>query len=91
MRLIISFLTYPLLFGGSLRGQQDGLLTDRDSNKYGGREADGKYARLNAHGFYWTATANDSKTTWFMNVGKGSQSLYRQTEVKNQRPFPYVV
>lgn len=46
----------------------------------GGREADGKYARLNAHGFYWTATESDSSTAWFCNFGKGSQSLYRQND-----------
>ena len=44
----------------------------------GGREADGKFARLNAHGFYWTATEIDSTTAWFCNFGKGSQSLYWQ-------------
>ena len=46
----------------------------------GGRQADGKYARLNAHGFYWIATERDSSTAWFANFGKGSQSLYRQND-----------
>lgn len=47
----------------------------------GGREVDGdKYARLEAHGFYWTATENDSSNATFMNFAKGSGSLYHQTE-----------
>ena len=44
----------------------------------GGRESDGKYERLEAHGFYWTATAIDDRTAWCYNFGKNSQSLYRQ-------------
>jgi len=60
-----------LLYGGS--AEFNALLG-------GGRETDGKYARLNAHGFYWTATENDSNTAWFCNFGKGSQSLYRQND-----------
>ena len=46
----------------------------------GGRDPDGKYKRLDAHGFYWTATENDSTNAWYYNFGKGSQSLYRQNE-----------
>ena len=30
----------------------------------GGRETDGQHARLDAHGFYWTATKIDSSTAW---------------------------
>jgi len=44
----------------------------------GGRAPDGKYRRLDAHGFYWTATEIDSSTAWFYNFGKGSQTLYQQ-------------
>ena len=46
----------------------------------GGRESGGKFARINAHGFYWTATENTDGSVWFTNFGKGSQSLYRQKE-----------
>jgi uncharacterized protein (TIGR02145 family) len=46
----------------------------------GGRDPDGMYKRLDAHGFYWTATETDSANAWFYNFGKGSQSLYRQNE-----------
>jgi len=60
-----------LLYGGS---------TEFNALLAGGRELDGRYARLNAHGFYWTATETDSSTAWFCNFGKGSQSLYRQND-----------
>jgi uncharacterized protein (TIGR02145 family) len=46
----------------------------------GGRNPDGTYKRLEAHGFYWAATENDKDNTWYYNFGKGSQSLYRQNE-----------
>jgi uncharacterized protein (TIGR02145 family) len=47
----------------------------------GGRVPDeGKYARLEAHGFYWTASEGDPATARFYNFGKGSSALYRQRE-----------
>src|SRR6266542_6374250 len=45
----------------------------------GGRAPDSQYSRLDAHGFYWTATESDS-TAWFYNFGKGSQALYQQDD-----------
>src|SRR5581483_622851 len=36
----------------------------------GGRSSDGQYARLEAHGFYWTATEMDSSNGWFYNFGQ---------------------
>ena len=53
----------------------------------GGRGADGKYARLDAHGFYWTGTEKDSSTAGFSNFGKGSQSLYHQTDGEKSDAF----
>ena len=44
----------------------------------GNRSAAGQYERLEAHGFYWTASENDATTAPFYNFGKGSQGLYRQ-------------
>jgi len=41
----------------------------------GGRDADGSYRRLGAHGFYWTATENDSASAWFYNFGKNGKLL----------------
>jgi len=45
----------------------------------GGRSQDGQYARLQAHGFYWTASENDRAAAWFYNFGQGSQGLHRQS------------
>src|SRR5690242_551129 len=43
----------------------------------GGRSEDGKYARLEAHGFYWTASEIDPANAVFYNFGKGRPALYR--------------
>jgi uncharacterized protein (TIGR02145 family) len=53
----------------------------------GGRNPDGQYSRLDAHGFYWTATAGDSSTAWFYNFGKGSQALHQQDGGEQLRAF----
>jgi uncharacterized protein (TIGR02145 family) len=51
----------------------------------GGRMADDQqYARLDAHGFYWTASETDPLHAWFYNFGKGGQALYRQKEGHKQ-------
>src|SRR5262245_28509891 len=42
--------------------------------------ADGQYARLEAHGFYWTASETSPTLGLFYNFGKGSLSLNRQSE-----------
>lgn len=44
----------------------------------GGRNGDGTYRRLDAHGFYWTFTEHDEQFAWFANFAKGSQALYVQ-------------
>ena len=46
----------------------------------GNRSVDGKYDRLEAHGFYWTASEHDPTTAPFYNFGKGSLGLYRQPQ-----------
>jgi len=51
----------------------------------GMRERDGTYSRLEAHGFYWTASENNPATAPFYNFGKGSSALYRQAEGEKQR------
>lgn len=53
----------------------------------GGRTQDGHYARGNAHGFYWTATATDSSMAWFYNFGKGSGILNRHNDGENAGAF----
>jgi uncharacterized protein (TIGR02145 family) len=52
----------------------------------GGRELEGKgYARLEAHGFYWTASEIDPVHAWCYNFGKGGLALHRQDGLEKQR------
>ena len=53
----------------------------------GGRSSEGNYRRGDAHGFYWTATANDSNTARFYNFGKGSGKLFLQPEGEKTEAF----
>lgn len=54
----------------------------------GGRGLDDdKYARLEQHGFYWTATESDTATAWFYNFGKGSRKLFGQNDGEKRRAF----
>jgi uncharacterized protein (TIGR02145 family) len=69
---------HPLLYSG--HSQFNALLG-------GGRQNDGKYARAEAHGFYWTATETDSSTAWFANFAKGSQFLYHQKDGEKTSAF----
>jgi uncharacterized protein (TIGR02145 family) len=43
----------------------------------GNRSLNGQYERLEAHGFYWTASESDAANAWFYNFGKGGQALNR--------------
>jgi uncharacterized protein (TIGR02145 family) len=87
-----------MLYGGAA---QDSNVTRKDAYKSlpygggsgfnallgGGRAPDCQYARLDAHGFYWTATEGDSSTAWFYNFAKGSQALYQQDGGEKLRAF----
>jgi uncharacterized protein (TIGR02145 family) len=55
----------------------------------GGGRADGEeqYARLEAHGFYWTASESNPGSAWFYNFAKGGPALHRQREGEKQRAF----
>jgi uncharacterized protein (TIGR02145 family) len=53
----------------------------------GGRSNDGRYARLEAHGFYWTVSEIDSASGWFYNFGRGGQALHRQDGGEKQSAF----
>jgi uncharacterized protein (TIGR02145 family) len=53
----------------------------------GGRSEDGQYARLEAHGFYWTASEIDPAIGWSYNFGRGGQALHRQSGLEKQRAF----
>ena len=53
----------------------------------GGRSADGRYERLEAHGFYWTASGIDAGNAVFYNFGHGGLALYRQNAGKKAEAF----
>jgi uncharacterized protein (TIGR02145 family) len=44
----------------------------------GGNRHDGRYERVDAHGFYWTASDNDARSAPFYNFGENGQALHRQ-------------
>jgi len=46
----------------------------------GGDRSNGQYTRLEAHGFYWTASDNDRSSAPFYNFGKNGQALHRQPQ-----------
>jgi uncharacterized protein (TIGR02145 family) len=51
----------------------------------GGRVSeDQQYARLEAHGFYWTASESGATSAWFYNFGKGGSSLNRHRNGNKQ-------
>lgn len=54
----------------------------------GGRASDdGQYTRLEAHGFYWTASESGPASAWFYNFGRGGLSLNRHSDSEKQRAF----
>jgi uncharacterized protein (TIGR02145 family) len=53
----------------------------------GGREEDGTYARLEAHGFYWTASESEPGSAPFYNFGKGGLAFHRQASGGKQSAF----
>jgi uncharacterized protein (TIGR02145 family) len=53
----------------------------------GARRSSLEFARIQAHGFYWTATSVDSTTACFENFAKGSQSLYHQRDGEKSSAF----
>jgi uncharacterized protein (TIGR02145 family) len=53
----------------------------------GGRSVDGEYARLDAHGFYWTATQDGADSAVYYNFGRGGLALHRQSEGEKSRAF----
>ncbi len=53
----------------------------------GGRSDSGQYGRLEAHGFYWTASDGEPGRAWFYNFGQGGQALNRHDSGEKQRAF----
>jgi len=56
---------------------------------YGGGRTDksGEYERLEAHGFYWSATESSPDHAWFYNFGKGGQSFGRHEQGEKRSAF----
>jgi uncharacterized protein (TIGR02145 family) len=56
---------------------------------YGGGRTDksGEYLRLDAHGFYWSATETGPDRAWFYNFGKGGRSFGRHEDGEKLRAF----
>ena len=52
----------------------------------GGRDGAGAYARGDAHGFYWTASASEEGRTYY-NFGRGGLALHRQSGGEPERAF----
>lgn len=50
----------------------------------GNRSPNGQYERLEAHGFYWTASASDPSSAPFYNFGRNGQALHRQPQGEKQ-------
>jgi uncharacterized protein (TIGR02145 family) len=50
----------------------------------GSRMSDGRYERLEAHGFYWTASDDGSASATFYNFGKGGQAVSRHGQGQKQ-------
>ena len=53
----------------------------------GGRDQSGNYARIDAHGFYWTITESTPSTACFANFAKGSKALFSQYDGEKERAF----
>ena len=51
----------------------------------GNRNIDGTYARIEAHGFYWTATPMDDKNAGFLNFANGKKVLFLQPDMEKSR------
>lgn len=45
----------------------------------GGSRINGEYARMEAHGLYWTASESAPGRAWFYNFGKGSAYVNRHS------------
>ena len=50
----------------------------------GGNRLDGQYARLEAHGFYWTPSDTDPRSAPFYNFAQNGRALHRQPQGEKQ-------
>jgi uncharacterized protein (TIGR02145 family) len=70
--------------GAAFRALMNGGTSGFNAVLGGNRSADGEYARLQAHGFYWTASDNDPGSAPFYNFGQGGRALHRQPQGEKQ-------
>jgi len=71
-------------YASLLKGGNSGF----DALLGGGRAPDrNDYDRLEAHGFYWTASESGPPSAVFFNFGSGGQALHRQPEGEKPRAF----
>jgi uncharacterized protein (TIGR02145 family) len=66
-------------FAALLSGGRSGL-----NAVLGGNRSAGQYARLEAHGFYWTASDNDPASAPYYNFGQNGRALHRQPDGDKQ-------
>jgi uncharacterized protein (TIGR02145 family) len=69
--------TFAALMIGGSSGFNAVLGGNRNAN-------DGQYARLDAHGLYWTASETAPSTAWMYNFGRGGQALNRHSGANKQ-------
>lgn len=69
--------SYTALMSGGSAGFNALLGGDREPG-------DGRYARGDNHGFYWTVSETDARSAWFYNFGLGQTSLNRHPEGNKQ-------
>jgi uncharacterized protein (TIGR02145 family) len=55
--------------------------------RLGGGRDDHQYARLEAHGFYWSASQDSATTAHYLNFAKGNRAMYDQKEGEKTRAF----
>jgi len=57
----------------------------------GGRSEDGQYARLEAHGFYWTSSESDAARQGSTTLPKARRLLTARAKVRSRERFPFAV
>ncbi len=50
----------------------------------GGRDLDGVYRRLEAHGFYWTSTSTSDSTAWLYNFGNNMKIINHHNDMQKK-------
>jgi uncharacterized protein (TIGR02145 family) len=82
---------------GGIKGEADddgkaafAKLIDGGETKFnillsGGRDLDGAYRRIEAHGFYWTSTATSDSTAWLYNFGNNLKIINHHNDMEKGR------